>query len=336
MSSSSASLPGVSTKAQALQQRRLRLGDSAFKAVVGGAAVAILVTFVATAVFLVREAWPSLSHYGPASFVTSSRWAPSEAVATVSHPNPYGILQFVYGTVLTSVIAMLLAVPTAVAIALYITDVAPRRLRRPLAYTVDLFAAVPSVVYGFWGIFALIPAIRPIANDLSSALSGVPVIGAVFAGPFFGPAYFTAGVVLAIMILPIVTAICREVFAVAPAAEKEAALALGATRWEMLRMAVLRRSRAGIFGASILGLGRAFGETIAVTMLIGNSVLGITTSIFGQGATMPSIIANEFTEATEPFHLDALFVVATVLLVITVIVSLVGKLIVSRISSTIA
>jgi phosphate transport system permease protein len=336
VSSSSASLPGVSAKAQVLQQRRLRLGDSAFKAVVGGAAVAILVTFVATAVFLVREAWPALSHYGPSSFVTSSRWAPSEAIATVSHPNPYGILQFVYGTVLTSVIAMLLAVPTAVAIALYITDVAPRRLRRPLAYTVDLFAAVPSVVYGFWGIFALIPAIRPIANDLSSALSGVPVIGAVFAGPFFGPAYFTAGVVLAIMILPIVTAICREVFAVAPAAEKEAALALGATRWEMLRMAVLRRSRAGIFGASILGLGRAFGETIAVTMLIGNSVLGITTSIFGQGATMPSIIANEFTEATEPFHLDALFVVATVLLVITVIVSLVGKLIVSRISSTIA
>jgi phosphate transport system permease protein len=336
VSSSSASLPGATTKAQVLQQRRLRLGDSVFRAVVGSAAVVILVSFVATAVFLVREAWPALSHYGVRSFVSSSRWAPSEAIATVSHPNPYGILQFVYGTVLTSVIAMLLAVPTAVAIALYITDVAPRRLRRPLAYTVDLFAAVPSVVYGFWGIFALIPAIRPIANDISSALSGVPVVGSVFAGPFFGPAYFTAGIVLAIMILPIVTAICREVFAVAPAAEKEAALALGATRWEMLRLAVLRRSRAGIFGASILGLGRAFGETIAVTMLIGNSVLGITTSIFGQGATMPSIIANEFTEATEPHHLDALFVVATVLLIITLIVSLIGKLIVSRTSNTIA
>jgi phosphate transport system permease protein len=205
-----------------------------------------------------------------------------------------------------------------------------------LAYVVDLFAAVPSVVYGFWGIFALMPAIHPIADDLSSWLGGVPLIGGAFAGPFFGPSYFVAGIVLAIMVLPIITAICREVFAVAPVAEKEAALALGATRWEMLRMSVLKRSTAGIFGASLLGLGRAFGETIAVTMLIGNSVLGITTSIFGQGATMPSVIANEFTEATEPFHLESLFVVGTLLLIITLIVNVLGKLVVSRISETIA
>ena len=132
------------------------------------------------------------------------------------------MLQFVYGTVLTSFIAMLLAVPVAVGLALYITDVAPVRLRKPLAYIVDLFAAVPSVVYGFWGIFALLPALHPIADKLSSWLDGVPVIGAVFAGPFFGPSYFAAGIVLAIMVLPIVTAICREVFAVAPVAEKEA------------------------------------------------------------------------------------------------------------------
>ena len=138
------------------------------------------------------------------------------------------------------------------------------------------------------------------------------------------------------MILPIVTAICREVFAVAPVAEKEAALALGATRWETLRIAVVKRSAAGIFGASILGLGRAFGETIAVTMLIGNSVLQITRSIFGQGATMPSVIANEFTEATEPHHLDSLFVVALALLVVTLVVNFIGKLVVSRISETIA
>ena len=178
--------------------------------------------------------------------------------------------------------------------------------------------------------------LHPIADHLSSWLGGIPVIGAVFAGPFFGPSYFAAGIVLAIMVLPIVTAICREVFAVAPVAEKEAALALGATRWEMLRMSVLKRSSAGIFGASLLGLGRAFGETIAVTMLIGNSVLAITTSIFGQGATMPSVIANEFTEATEPFHLDSLFVVGALLLIITLIVNVLGKLVVSRISETIA
>jgi phosphate transport system permease protein len=323
-------------EAQALHQPRLRLGDVSFRGLVAGSAVVILLAFVATAFFLIKEAWPGLSHYGALSFLDSSRWAPSEAVATSANSNPYGVLQFVYGTVLTSVIAMLLAVPVAVGLALYITDVAPVRLRKPLAYVVDLFAAVPSVVYGFWGIFALLPVLHPIADHLSSWLSGVPVVGAVFAGPFFGPSYFAAGIVLAIMVLPIVTAICREVFAVAPVAEKEAALALGATRWEMLRMSVLKRSTAGIFGASLLGLGRAFGETIAVTMLIGNSVLSITTSIFGQGATMPSVIANEFTEATEPFHLDALFVVATVLLIITLLVNVLGKLVVSRISETIA
>jgi phosphate transport system permease protein len=311
---SAASHRAGAREAQVLHQQRLRLGDVSFRGLVAGSAAVILLAFVATAFFLIKEAWPGLSYYGALSFLDSSRWAPSEAVATSANPNPYGVLQFVYGTVLTSVIAMLLAVPVAVGLALYITD----------------------VVYGFWGIFALLPVLHPIADHLSSWLGGVPVVGAVFAGPFFGPSYFAAGIVLAIMVLPIVTAICREVFAVAPVAEKEAALALGATRWEMLRMSVLKRSTAGIFGASLLGLGRAFGETIAVTMLIGNSVLSITTSIFGQGATMPSVIANEFTEATEPFHLDALFVVATVLLIITLLVNVLGKLVVSRISETIA
>jgi phosphate transport system permease protein len=332
----SAASPKAAGKAQALHQQRLRFADTAFRVIVAGTAAVVLLAFVATAFFLVRKAWPAFSHYGFFSFIDSTRWTPSTAVETSSHPNPYGVLQFVYGTVLTSLIAMLLAVPVAVGLALYITDVAPLRLRKPLAYVVDLFAAVPSVVYGFWGIFALLPVLHPIADHLTSWLGGIPVIGPVFAGPFFGPSYFAAGIVLAIMVLPIVTAICREVFAVAPVAEKEAALALGATRWEMLRMSVLKRSMAGIFGASLLGLGRAFGETIAVTMLIGNSVLAITTSIFGQGATMPSVIANEFTEATEPFHLQSLFVVGTLLLVITLIINVLGKLVVSRISDTIA
>jgi phosphate transport system permease protein len=333
---SAASHRAGGSEAKALQQQRLRLADVSFRWLVAGTATVVLVAFVATAFFLVREAWPALSHYGTLSFLGSSRWTPSEAVPTATHPNPYGVLQFVYGTFVTSIIAMLLAVPVAVGLALYITDVAPVRLRKPLAYVVDLFAAIPSVVYGFWGIFALLPKLHPIADHLSSWLGGIPAVGAVFAGPFFGPSYFAAGIVLAIMVLPIVTAICREVFAVAPAAEKEAALALGATRWEMLRMSVLKRSAAGIFGASLLGLGRAFGETIAVTMLIGNSVLSITTSIFGQGATMPSVIANEFTEATEPFHLDSLFVVGALLLFITLIVNILGKFVVSRVSETIA
>jgi phosphate transport system permease protein len=317
-------------------QRRRRYGDHVFRAVVLGTAGVVVAVLLAMAVFLVIEAMPALRHYGPLSFLGSDRWAPSDATPSSTHPNPYGIVQFIYGTVLTSVIGMLIAVPMSVGIALYITGIAPAWLRRPLSYLVDLLAAIPSVVFGFWGIFALIPAVQPIVSFLTSTLGKVPGIGAVFAGPFFGLSYFTAGIILAIMVLPIVTALCREIFATTPADEKEAALALGMTRWEMLRTAVLPRSRSGIVGASILGLGRAFGETIAVTMVIGNNVLSITKSIFSTGATMASVIANEFTEATEPFHLDSLFVVAGWLLIISLIVNIAGKLVVRRIRGDLA
>jgi|ThiBio_1000_plan_1041568.scaffolds.fasta_scaffold00488_27 phosphate transport system permease protein len=310
------------------RRSRPRLADTSFRYLTGAAAWLMIALLAGTTAFLVDKAWPSLRQYGIFGSLSSSRWAPSEAAT--SKGNPYGILQFVYGTVLTSFIGMLIAVPAAVAIALVVTDVAPRRMRRPLSWLIDLLAAIPSVVYGFWGIFALIPALKPVVTDVNDTLGKVPVIGKVFAGPFFGLSYFTAGLILAIMVLPIITAICREVFATAPVSEKEAALALGATKWEMLRLAVLPRSRSGIVGAAILGFGRAIGETIAVTMVIGNSVLTISTSIFGQGATMPSVIANEFNEATEPFHLDSLFVVGLWLLVLALIVNVIGKIIVSR------
>jgi phosphate transport system permease protein len=194
---------------------------------------------------------------------------------------------------------------------------------------VDLLAAVPSVVYGFWGIFALLPALKPVGEGLAGTVGKVPVIGAVFSGPFFGYSYFAAGIVLAIMVLPIITAVCREIFQTTPLAWKEGAVALGATRWEMVKVAVLKPSRAGIMGASILGLGRAIGETIAVTMVIGNYVLGINKSILSQGATMSSVIANEFTEATESFHLSALFVVGFWLLIVALIVNIVARRIVA-------
>jgi phosphate transport system permease protein len=313
-----------------------RLTDRAFRAAMFAAAGIVLLVLLGTAVFLVSEAWPALRHYGVFTFLGSARWAPSNATAASTHPNPYGIVGFIYGTALTSLIGMVIAVPVAVAVALFITEVAPAWLRRPLSSTVDLLAAIPSVVYGFWGIFALVPALHPVVNFLISTLGRVPGIGPAFAGSFFGVSYFTAGVVLAIMVLPIITAICREVFATTPADEKEAALALGSTRWEMLRLAVLPRSRSGIAGAAILGLGRALGETIAVTMVIGNSVLAITTSIFGQGATMASVIANEFTEATEPFHRQSLFVVGLWLLIVALIVNVAGKLVVRRTRADIA
>ncbi len=299
-----ATAPGRSTMAGQFRGRR-SYGDRVFRVLMFAAAGVVLLALAAMTACVVSKASPALRHYGVGSFVGSARWAPSNATAHSTQPNPYGILQFIYGTAVTSLIGMVIALPVSVAVALYISDVAPQPLRRPLTYLTDLLASIPSVVYGFWGIFALIP-------------------------------YFTAGVVLAIMVLPIITAICRETFTTTPADEKEAALALGLTRWEMLRTAILPRSHSGIAGAAILGLGRALGETIAVTMVIGNSVLSITKSIFGQGATMASAIANEFTEATQPFHLSSLFVVASWLLVIALAVNVAGKLVVRRIRVDVA
>jgi phosphate transport system permease protein len=305
-------------------------GDRAFRAGVHAAAWLLVAVVVGTAGFLLAQAWPALAHYGPLSSLGSTRWAPSEATSGAAGGNPYGSLQFVYGSAVTAGIAMAIAVPASLAVALYLTEVAPARLRRPLASLVDLLAAIPSVVYGFWAVFALVPALRPAGDRLARTLGEVPVIGAVVAGPFYGYSYLAAGVVLAVMVLPIITAICREVFAATPAAEKEAALALGATRWEMVRMAVLPRARAGIAGACVLGLGRAVGETIAVTMVIGNDVVGVTASVLAPGATMPSILANEVTEASQPYHLESLFVVATWLLAVALVVNVAGRLLVRR------
>ena len=320
--------PGVSRVS--LRRQRRRWGDTVFGSAVALTGGLVLVVIVGMVVFLVLQGLPAMQHYGFFSFITAGRWAPSEADPTLTHPNPYGILQFMYGMLITSLIGMIIAVPLAIGAALVITEIAPRRLQRPLSSLVDLLAAVPSVVYGFWGIFALIPAIRPIVDFLTSTLGTVPVIGVVFGGPFFGVSYFTAGLVLAIMILPIIAAVCREVFRSTPRNEKEAAFALGATRWEMIRIAVMPRARSGIVGASLIGLGRALGETIAVTMVIGNAVLHINPSVFSQGATMSSVIANEFTEATEPFHLSALFVVGFWLLVVALIVNVVARAVVRR------
>jgi phosphate transport system permease protein len=309
--------------------RSKRSADRVFQTTARLAALGTLVLLAGMFVFLIIEAWPALSHYGPLSFLTSSRWAPSEAI--LGRGNPYGILQFVYGTLVTSLVALLFAVPVAIAIALFVNFFAPVRLRRPISYLIDLLAAIPSVVYGFWGIFALIPTIRPFISSITDGLSHIPLLGGFLAGPFFGPSYFTASLVLAIMVLPIITAVCREIFRTAPSSQQEAAFALGSTRWEMIRLAVLPRSRAGITGACILGLGRALGETIAVTMVIGNSVLAITQSIFGQGATMSSVMANEFTEATEPYHLASLFMVAFWLLMVSVVVNIIAHHYIKRV-----
>jgi len=318
--------PGVG-----IRRRRhpLASGDSAFRGLAWLAGFTVVVVLAGMGLFLFSQALPAIRQYGFFSFL-HVRWAPSEALASQSHPNPYGILQFIYGTLVSAAIAMVMAVPVGVGVALFITQVAPARLKKPLISLTELLAAVPSVVYGFWAIFALLPALRGPVHLLESSLGRVPGVGVLFRGPYFGFSIIAAAMVLSIMILPIITAIVREVFETVPRDHKEAALALGATRWEMIRTAVLPYSRKGILAGAFLGLGRALGETIAVTMVIGNDVSRIAKSLLGQGSTLASVIANEFTEANRPFHLPSLFVVAFWLLVITLIVNAGARLIVER------
>jgi phosphate ABC transporter permease protein PstC len=217
-------------------------------------------------------------------------------------------------------------VPVAVASALYVTELAPVRVRQPLTILIELLAAVPSVVYGLWGVFVLIPKLKPAEQWVSDTFGFLPFMG----GTVAGPNYFIAGLILAIMILPIVAAISREVMATVPVEQKEAALALGATRWEMIRMAVLPYSRAGISGAAMLGLGRAIGETIAATLVIGNAPQ-IADSIFGQGYTLAAVIANEFGEAAAtPTHRAALIAAGLVLFVLTLVINFVARYFVNR------
>ncbi len=238
--------------------------------------------------------------------------------------NVFGAWPLVVGTLITSAIALAIGVPVAVAAAVYLTELCPRRARRPVSLLVDLLAAVPSVVYGLWGVFVLIPKLRPAEQWFADTFHFLPFV----AGAVPGPSYFIAGLILAIMILPIVSGISREVIATVPHEHKEAALALGATRWEMIRLAILPYSRAGITGAAMLGLGRAIGETIAVVLVIGDSPT-LEHSIFQQGYTLAAAPANEFGEATG-IHTSALFAAGLVLFLLTLVVNVVARIFIAR------
>jgi phosphate transport system permease protein len=236
----------------------------------------------------------------------------------------FGAVPFIYGTIVSSVVALVIAVPLAVAVAVFVTEMCPRGLRKPIAYATELLAAIPSVIYGLWAIFILVPLLRTHINPILTKLLGWT---GLFAGPDYGYSMFAAGVVLAIMITPIISSIAREVLSVVPQQQREAALALGATRWEMVRMAVLRNARAGILGAIILGLGRALGETMAVTMVIGNNP-HVAKSLLAPGYTMASMIANEFAEATDDLYKSALMEVGLALFIVTIIVNILAGLMV--------
>lgn len=236
----------------------------------------------------------------------------------------FGALSFIYGTVVSSFLALVLAVPLAVGVAIFNTEMCPRVLRGPLSFISELLAAIPSVIYGLWGIFVLAPLLREYVQPWLARNFGWT---GLFEGPPYGIGMLAAAVILAIMIVPIISSITREVMSAVPRAQREGVLALGATRWEMIRMGVLRNARAGIVGAIILGLGRALGETMAVTMLIGNRP-EIAKSLFAPGYTMASVLANEFTEATEDLYLSALIEVGLGLFLVTIVVNALARLLV--------
>jgi phosphate transport system permease protein len=236
----------------------------------------------------------------------------------------FGALPFVYGTVVSSILAMLLAVPLAIGVAVFITEMSPQWLKGPLAFTTELLAAIPSVIYGLWAIFVLVPLLRQYVQPFLGKHFGWT---GLFEGPPYGIGMLAAGIILAVMVVPIVSSITREVMTAVPRQQREAVLALGATRWEMIRTGVLRNARAGIMGGIILGLGRALGETMAVTMVIGNRP-EIAKSLFAPGYTMASVIANEFSEATGDLYLSSLVEVGLALFIVTIIVNVLAQILV--------
>jgi len=308
-------VPAGSTRP--LEQRR-PLGDRTFAILALSSGLLVLVILVLIAVTTTQQAASWFSTEGLKIF--TNNWNPGA--------NQYGALAFIYGTAITAVIALVMAVPVSVGIALLLTEVVPQRQARPIVYVVDLLAVVPSVVWGLWGILVFAPWLQHIYTDIASGVKGVPVLDSLFGQPVSGASFFTAGIILAFMITPIVTSLSREVIATVPAIDREGAYALGATRWEMIRGAVLPHSQGGIVGAVLLGLGRAMGETIAVALVIGSSPT-ITSHLFAPGYNMPAVIANQFGEA---FGLSraALMGIGVLLFVFTIIINVLARGIVER------
>lgn len=306
-------------KATHAELQRASHGDALFRALLALGALAMPVLLG----FLVYELWSgsrlAMDRFG-LGFVASSTWNP---VA-----EEFGAYPLIFGTLLSSLIALAIAVPLSLGVAIYLTEFAPKVTRQPVAFLIGLLAAIPSVVYGLWGIFVLIPVLRasvfPLLRD---TLGFLPL----FQGPIYGPSMLAAGIILAIMVMPYVMSVSREVLLAVPDTQREAALALGATRWEAVVTAVLPYARSGIIGAIILGLGRALGETMAVTMLIGNRH-EIAASLFAPGYTMAAAIANEFSEAVGDLHLSALAYVAFLLFVVTVLVNAAARLLIWRVA----
>ena len=280
-------------------------------------ALLVLLVLVGILVSLVIGAWPAFEKFGP-GFVTRIEWDPVN--------NEYGALIAIAGTLITSFLALLFAFPVSFGIALFLTEICPAWLKRPLGTSVELLAGVPSIIYGMWGLFVFAPFFADhVQPFLQATLGEVPVIGALFQGPMMGIGMLTAGIILAVMIIPFIASVMRDVFETCPAVLKESAYALGCTRWEVVRKIVLPYTRVGVVGGVMLGLGRALGETMAITFVIGNAHK-LSWSLFAPGNSIASTLANEFAEAEAGLHISSLFALGLILFVITFIVLAAAKL----------
>jgi phosphate transport system permease protein len=301
---------------------RLRLGDAVFRNLTRAAAIGVLLLLSGVIVSLIEGSIPAVKAFG-FGFLVSQRWNPVT--------ENFGALPAIYGTILTSFVAMLIAVPVGLMIAFFLTELCPKWLRRPIGTAIELLAGIPSIIYGIWGLFIFAPFLQATLQPfLINTLGNVPGIGSLFAGPPYGIGVLTSGLILAIMVLPFVTAISRDVFEAVPSVLKEAAYGLGCTRWEVVHNVVLPYTRVGVLGGVMLGLGRALGETMAVTFVIGNAHR-ISASVLAPGTTISATIANEFTEAVGDLYTSALIELGLILFVITFIVLAIARYMLMRI-----
>jgi phosphate transport system permease protein len=317
-------LDAAETRAKALG--RLRAFDSGFKYLTRFAAYGVLILLGGIIISLIIGAWPALSKFGP-GFLVSERWNPVT--------ENFGALAPIYGTLITSFIAMLIAVPIGLMIAMFLTELCPMWLRRPIGIAIELLAGIPSIIYGIWGLFVFAPFLQDTLQPFLINLFGpVPVLNSLFAGPPYGIGVLTAGLILAIMVLPFVTSISRDVFDAVPPVLKEAAYGLGCTTWEVVRYVVLPYTRVGVIGGVMLGLGRALGETMAVTFVIGNAHK-VSASLIAPGTTISATIANEFTEAVGDIYTSSLIALGLILFVITFFVLACARYMLMRIEKRI-
>jgi phosphate transport system permease protein len=300
---------------------RLRFGDALFKQLTRGAAIFVLLLLSGVIVSLIQGSIPALSTFG-LGFLVSQSWNPVT--------EKFGALPAIYGTIVTSGIAMLIAVPVGLLIAFFLTELCPQWLRRPIGIAIELLAGIPSIIYGIWGLFMFAPFLQATLQPfLINTLGNVPGIGSLFAGPPYGIGMLTAGLILAIMVLPFITSISRDVFEAVPPVLREAAYGVGCTTWEVVRHVVLPFARVGVIGGVMLGLGRALGETMAVTFVIGNAHK-VSASILAPGTTISATIANEFTEAVGDLYTSSLIALGLILFVITFIVLAAARLLLLR------